>query len=401
MRGNAALAVLLALIASLAAVSLAHADQAADSLAVGATQVGGYGEMVLQAPEARREDGARSHLLPNADFLRAALEVRHRFSRELHVTLEMEWEHGGAGAVRPDSVPGGAAREGGEATVEYAVLEWSRSPRLSLHGGKLLVPSGFVNLAHEPDEFRGALRPDVETLVIPTTWSALGVGGSGHLPHGLVWTLDMLEGFDATGFSAAERFRDGRQDGAQALLTHPAFAARLDWRACESVVLGGSVVTGDAWQGEQPDSALHPRTWVNEAHAQVVRGGFELRALYATALLWDHAALSRALGVANTDAALGKRGFGGEIEASYDVRPLAWPHAAGSLRPYVRFELTDTQDGVGAIGTENPLYHRTNLTVGLEFSPAHGVVIKADRQQRHHEDESGVSQWNVALGYGF
>jgi hypothetical protein len=401
MRRTLAFTVSLVLLAGLIAASPGHATEISDSLAVGATEVGGYGEMVLQAPEARREDGARSHLLPNADFLRAALEVKHRFSRELRVTVEMEWEHGGIGEAPADSVRGLEEKEGGEATVEYAILEWSCSPRLTLHGGKLLVPSGFVNRAHEPDEFRGALRPDVETLIIPSTWSALGVGASGELPHGLAWTLDVLEGLDATRFSAAERFRHGRQDGAQALLTHPAFAARLDWRAAEGVTLGGSIVTGDAWQGEQPDSALHPRTWVNEAHAHVERGGFDLRALYATALLWDHVALTRALGVAHTDAALGKRGFGGEIEASYDVRPLVWPHADGALRPYVRFELTDTQDGVGAIGTENPLYHRTNLTVGLEYSPVHGVVIKADRQQRHHEDDSGVSQWNVALGYGF
>ena len=133
----------------------------------------------------------------------------------------------------------------------------------------------------------------------------------------------------------------------------------------------------------------------------MTRGGFDLRALYATALLWDHDLLSRVLHVAGTDAALGKRGFGGEIEASYDVLPLAWPHAPGALRPYARFELTDTQDGVGAVGTENPLYHRTNLTLGLEYAPTRGVVIKADRQQRHHEDDSGVSQWNVALGYSF
>lgn len=401
MRRTAPLAATILVFAALAAASPLRAEEPGDSLAVGASEVGGYGEMVLQAPESKREDGARSHLLPNADFVRAAFEVKHRFSRELRVTVEMEWEHGGIGEARADSVPGLEAKEGGEATVEYAIVQWSRSPRLTLQGGKLLVPSGLVNLAHEPDDFRGALRPDVETLIIPSTWSALGVGASGELPHGLAWTLDVLEGLDATRFSAAERFRDGRQDGAQALLTHPAFAARLDWRTCESVMLGGSIVTGDAWQGEQPDSALHPRTWVNEAHAHITRGGLDLRALYAMALLWDHDALSRALGVAHTAAALGKRGFGGEIEASYDVRPLVWPQAAGALRPYVRFELTDTQDGVGAIGTENPLYHRTNLTVGLEYSPAHGVVIKADRQQRHHEDDSGVSQWNVALGYGF
>ena len=45
----------------------------------------------------------------------------------------------------------------------------------------VLIPSGLVNQLHEPTAFLGARRPDVEELIIPSTWRELGAGVYGTI----------------------------------------------------------------------------------------------------------------------------------------------------------------------------------------------------------------------------
>ena len=49
----------------------------------------------------------------------------------------------------------------------------------------------------------------------------------------------------------------------------------------------------------------------------------------------------------------------------------------------------------------NPAHERTVLTAGAALFPHPQVVVKADHQWRANEAETGVNQFNVALGYLF
>ncbi len=367
--------------------------------------IGGYGEALYENFDDAREDGKPSGALDRVDLLRQVLYVGYKFNDELLLNTELEFEHGGVldeAEVAVDTTTGaGGAELSGEATIEFAYLDWARRREIGLRAGKLLVPLGLVNEMHEPPVFIGARRPEVETRIIPSTWSALGAGIFGELPFGLGYRAYLMEGLDARHFAADAGVRGGRQHGAQSLATRAAFTARLDYSGLPGVLAGAAIFTGNAWQVEQPaGGGLEPVVTLVEAHARLEWRGIEARALYAGGQLRDASRLSDALGLAGKER-IGREFFGGYVEAAYDVMPLAYPGTRFAFLPCLRYEESDTQRNVRAPGIDDPANHRTTLTVGAAFKPHPSVVVKADRQRRENDADTGTSQWNLAVGYLF
>lgn len=369
--------------------------------------LGGYGEFLLEHLDRRDEGGAalagpRSTL----DALRAVLYVGAKFSDQLLLNSEIELEHGGvfdAAPVEVDPATGrGEAELSGEVTLEFAYVEWTRSRSLGVRAGKLLVPLGLTNEMHEPPVFLGAHRPETESFVIPTTWAAKGAGLAGEARPGIAWRAYVLEGLDAAGFTADGAIREGRQETAQALVTHPAFAGRLDWIGTPGLLVGASGFTGVSWQGEQPGGGtLSPRVTLWDVHGRLDWRGVQARALYAWGTVSQAPELSSALGVAGTPEAIGEHFFGGYLEAGYDVLGALRPGAGWGVIPYARYEEYDTQEGVIAPGAENPAYAHRIVTAGAALKPHPNVVLKADREWRHNEADRERDRWSLALGYLF
>ncbi len=366
--------------------------------------IGGYGEMIFDKSDRTREDGTLSGAGAHADLLRTVFYIGHKFSSSLLFNSEIEFEHSGVkdeAEVGVDLGSGqGEAELSGEATMEFAYLDWQFHQRLGVRAGKLLVPVGLVNEQHEPPVFPGARRPETESVVIPSTWSAAGAGFYGETAQGLEWRAYVVEGLDASHFDAARAIREGRQGASQSRFTHPAFTARLDYKGSAGLVLGVSGFTGDAWQQDQPaGAALSNRVSLADAHVRWQWHGLELRGLYATGTLSQAGALSDALALTGADR-LGKRFAGGYAEAMFDVAPRLWPGTSYVLAPYVRAETLDTQEGVDG-GTNDPALERTITTFGLAAKPHPNVVVKLDREQRSNKANTETSRWNVALGWLF
>jgi hypothetical protein len=356
----------------------------------GGVSLGGYGEMLFQSFDARREDDVRSGKLPQLDLLRTIFYVGYKFSDELLVNTEVEIEHAGTGE-EPLA---------GEVSVEFAYLDWSRDPRFGVRAGMVLVPLWLVNEMHEPPVFIGARRPDVESAIIPTTWRANGAGVYGEFPGGLSYRAYVIEGLDAREFSASSPIRGGRQKGSEARATKPAVTGRVDFAGVAGLVIGAGAFRGDSWQDHQPDSLrLSPVVTLIEAHATFQRGGFEGRALYAHGMLDDAAILSDALGLAGMSR-LGESFQGFYLEGAYDVLPHLSPGSSYGLAPYARYEKLDTQKSVAG-GSENPANEQTVLSLGVAFRPHPNAVLKAERQQRSNEANTATGQWNIQIGYLF
>ncbi len=370
----------------------------------GGSSIGGYGEVLFESPDRERENGTPSNARPRADLLRAVFYIGHKFTPELLFNSEIELEHSGirdeAEVVVDPATGVGTAELTGEVVMEFAYVDWQVRPWLGVRAGKLLVPMGLVNEQHEPPVFLGARRPDSERAIIPSTWGANGAGLYGTAASGLEWRAYVVEGLDARHFNASNAVREGRQGGSRALLTHPAFAARVDWKGTGGLALGVSGYTGDAWQQARPPGVeLSARVTLVDAHADWRWRGLELRGLWASGTIGDAGALSDALSLAGS-ARLGERFFGGYAEAAYDLAALAWPGTAWKLSPYVRAEKYDTQDGVIG-GTESAANERQVLTLGVAAKPHPNVVLKADREQRGNGADTETSRWNVALGWLF
>ena len=105
------------------------------------------------------------------------------------------------------------------------------------------------------------------------------------------------------------------------------------------------------------------------------------------------------MGLTGSDR-IGESFFGASVEASYDVLARFAPGSSYGFLPYARWESYDTQNGVPG-GSENPALERTVWTAGAAFRPHPNVIVKADRQWRSTQADTGTDQWNIALGYMF
>ena len=362
--------------------------------------IGGYGEGILAVPSHADESGAPSGARSTVDLLRAVTYIGYKFSPTVLFNSELEFEHASTGE-------GGEER--GEASVEFAYLDFLLHKRANVRAGLLLAPVGFVNEQHEPPTYLPATRSDVETFIIPSTWSANGAGVHGDLGGGISYRAYVMEGLRAVaepevaeGFSAEEAIRGGRQEGSNALAHNWSGALRLDWRGEAGLNAGASFFTGGSGQG---DTTSTGRTFTGlvtlaEGHAEYRARGLWLRGLYAHGHVGDAAEINDSNGFTD-GASVGSSFYGWYAEAGYDLGPHLAPQGSISLYPYARYERSNTQSAVPAGFASDPAHDRKTLDLGAAFFPHPQVAVKAERQVRKTAADDGVSRWNVSLSYLF
>jgi len=343
--------------------------------------IGGYGEMVYADPSGTRDDGVTSAGEASADLLRVVLYFGYKFNDRLLFNSEIEVEHAVAGDGEP-----------GEVAVEFAYIDFRWRPALGVRGGLVLLPIGFLNELHEPPIFLGALRPEVERFIIPTTWRELGGGVYGDAGP-VSWKAYLVTSLDAAGFSAASGIRGGRQEGAEVEAVDLALTARLDWVPVQGLAFGASLFAGDTAQGNPGLDGARVTQW--EAHAEWRARGVQLRALLARTSLDNAAAVSALVG-----EAIGSQMNGYYAEAGYNVL-AGRKGTAQELMPFVRYESYDTQAEVAPGFLADPGNDRSVRTYGVRWRPIPNVAIKADWQDLGTAANTGVDQFNLALGWLF
>ena len=353
--------------------------------------VGGYGEMLYQNIDARRDDGVPSGALDRLDLERAVFYFGYKWSDHLLLNSELEYEHAVSGEGEP-----------GETAVEFAYIDYRPFRRFGMRGGLLLVPMGFLTELHEPPIFHGATRPEVERLIIPSTWRENGLGVYGDLGP-VSYRAYVVAGLRASGFTADEGIREGRQEGADSLAEDLALTARVDYTPTAGLVLGAAVFTGRTGQGDP--SLAGARLTLGDAHAEWNARGVHLRGLYVKGILSDAEAVSLSndplLAVDPTrPTAIGSRTKGWYAEAAYNLLSLR-RKGDRELGPFLRYEALDTQEGVPPRFTRDPVNDRTVRTYGITCRPIPNVAIKVDVQDFRNRAGTGIDQVNFALGYLF
>jgi hypothetical protein len=371
-------------------------EQTAKSLGLGGSAVSvyrkrngvsiaGYGEMVYENYARSNESGVPVRRTSQLDFLRAILYAGYRFNDKLVFNSEIEFEHASTG-------------RSGEASVEFAYIDYIASPRLTLRGGLLLMPMGLTNEFHEPTAFIGVRRSETETLIIPSTWRENGlgiVGTSGPLQY----RAYLVNGMDAAGFTA-DGIRGGRQKGARAKASDLAVVGRADVTPVPGILVGGSLYRGGSGQDQfvAQGRTLDVDTTVGELHAQIQIGGLDLRGLFARSTIGDAAELNSVRGLAGP-ASIGEVLQGGYAQLGYNI--LAGVKERTRLVPFYRFEQLNTQFEVPTGFSADPSRRRTFHTAGIQLHPAHGLVVKTDYQWIRNRARTGQNQFNIGLGYAF
>ena len=353
--------------------------------------IGGYGEALYQNFDRRRDDGAPSGESDRLDLLRAVFYFGYKFDDRFLFNSEIEYEHASTGE---------GSEEKGEVSVEFAYLDYMLGKKRStgLRAGLVLIPVGFINELHEPPIFLGARRPELERRILPATWSEVGVGAFGQAGP-VAWRGYVVNGLDASGFSAGEPLREGRGGGADALAEDFAVTGRVDYLGLPGAVAGVSGYSGGSGQGRRVDGRrLRGRVSLFDVHAEWRGRGFQARAIYTRATIGDADRIDVLNGLSGEESVPESFG-GGYAEAGYDV--LFHRGRTASLVPFVRFEKFDTQRRVPAGFASDRANDVRLWTFGVNYRPIPQVVLKADYQNFDDRARAATDQWNVALGWLF
>lgn len=346
-----------------------------------AVTLGAYGELTYNQPE-----GANGEL----DVQRLVLLLGYKFDDRTQFVTEIEIEH-----VE-------------EIFVEQAFINYAVGDNVSLRGGLMLIPMGIINEYHEPTTFNGTERPAVDNAIVPTTWRELGVGVTGRFHDASVgYQAYIFNGFKSTdidgeggvkGFlKGSNGLRGGRQKGIKSTVDSPTFSTKIEYYGFPGLRMG---LSGYFGKTQAADDVEH----LDGATIGISMVGFDVRYAFRKitargqfiyAFLSDTQAYNTLTGQDLGSALLGYYG-----EVAYNILPLS---ARQRLFAFARYEKYDTHAGTNGMLVRNDAYNRTDITTGLSYHIAQGVVIKGDYQFRDNNVANGnvANRLNFGIGVWF
>ena len=345
-----------------------------------ALTIGGYGEATYNQPE-----GDNGEL----DIQRLVLLFGYKFNDKTQFVTEIELEH-----VE-------------EVFVEQAFVNYAVGDNVSLRGGLMLIPMGIVNEFHEPTTFNGTERPAIDNAIVPTTWRELGVGVNGRFPDASIgYQAYIFNGFKSTasdgeggvtGFlKGSNGLRSGRQKGIKSTVDSPTFSTKVDYYGLPGLRLGLSGYFGQTQAADDVEE-------IDGANIGISMVGFDAR--YALNRLtargqFIYASLSDTQDYNNlTGRDLGSALMGYYAEMAYNLLPI---ENEQRLFVFTRYENYDTHASTEGSLTVNDAYNRTDVTAGLSYHIAPGVVVKGDYQIRDNKTDADVAnQLNFGIGVWF
>ena len=358
--------------------------------------IGGYGEAFYQdvvSDQGKMNPDGTLQNPSNADLQRIVMYLGYKFTDNILFNSEIEFEHGSTG--EGDEVKG-------EVSVEFASLDFMIDPLVNVRTGLMLMPMGMINRIHEPLFFFGNHRPEVERIIIPSTWREMGVGAFGSITPELSYTAYVVNGLNAEGFSSAG-IREGRGGGSQALAENFGYVAGMDYtpEALPGVTAGGSAYVGNSGQNQAFNGQkANVFTQLYESHVQWKYRGLEFRALGSWGFINDADTLSAAnLAANNGQGVVGSQNYGWYSEVGYDVLPWLFKDTQQYLAPFFRYEKLNTMAGTPANYPNDPTLNQHIVQFGLQYKPISQVVIKAD--YRNFSAASGDLPDDFNLGFGF
>jgi len=359
------------------------ADSLASAYKNSGVSIWGYGEINYNRPD----DSSNTKM----DLRRAVFGFGYEFDDSTNFISEFEVEHGVV-----------SADDDGEFEVEQFYIDHSLTDSVSVKGGLFLIPSGILNISHEPVYYYGVERNFVETAIIPTTWREGGAGVYGLTEQGIAWDVGVTTGFNLASWDPAST--EGQesplgsihQELQNANAKDLAVYTALEYRGIPGFVVGGSVFTGKAGQGQSSvELARNSRVTLWEAHTQWAPGNFDLAALYAMGTISDTGALNATF--VGNPSLIPEEFWGGYVRAAYRI-PLP---KARTLAPFVRFSQYNTgaEYDVDSAFSANSLPTETVWTTGVNFYLNPHVVLKADYQ---NFDKNGDNdRFDLGLGLDF
>jgi len=336
--------------------------------------IGGYGEIDYNQEES--ENG-------ELDVHRMVVLVGYKFNDKVQFITEIEFEH-----VK-------------EVFVEQAFLNYRITDNINLRGGLMLVPMGIVNEFHEPTTFNGVERPSMDKSIVPTTWREIGFGLTGRIDNAnLKYQAYVFNGFASVNGSkvlgGSNGLRNGRQKGAESTINTPTFSAKVEFYGIQGLRLGLSGYFGRSQPEDDVDEIDGADIGISMIglDARYENRRFTARGQFINVSISDSEAYNNL-----NNADLGNQLQGWYIEGGFNVLPQ---NKEQKLVAFTRYENFDTHASVEGSLSKNLGYDRNELTFGLSYHIAPGVVVKGDYQVKdnaipnsevHNQLNFGIGVW--------
>lgn len=358
----------------------------------------GYGEAYYSRPI---HDDSKSQ----ADLARAVFGIGYRFDDKTTFNSEFEVEHAIA-----------SSEDAGEFEIEQFYVDHQINNSIAVKAGLFLIPSGLLNLKHEPTNFFGVQRNFVETFIIPATWREGGVGVHGDTDIGIGWDVGVTTGVNLAGRDPAEGLKantalDLGNSGAGPLAaTHQELSLAnaenlsqylaLGYKGIPGLNLGASVFTGKAATQDPTVNMGSQRVTLWETHGRWTPAKLDLSALYARGTISNTGPYNALTpGAPNpTPAAFD----GWYVQGAYNL----WQDNTYRLAPFMRWEYYNMGASYSGVlpgfkppqpGDRSPSDHV--FTTGLNFYVTPNVVLKADYQTFSINED--LSRLELGLGVAF
>jgi hypothetical protein len=367
--------------AAVAAAPTGNEPAYSGSLLGPGTVLTSYGEINYNRPTSAGRD-------TQVDMRRFVLGYQHRFDERTKVVTELEVEHAVSSADDP-----------GEVEVEQAYLERQLTPTYAARGGLFLMPVGLLNENHEPTAYYGVERNFVETAIIPSTWREGGLQLIGNYDNGLSAQAGITTGFDLNKWDAAST--EGKESPLGSIHQELALAkghdlaafGALNWRGIPGLLIGGSLFTGQATQGQGAEKS---RVTLWDIHARWTPGRWDLSTLYTRGTISNTAAFNAPLIGNPTLIPASFDGF--YVQGAYKL----WTHGDYVLSPFARWEQFNTAKSYADLGAGlTPAVGRAErvVTVGANFQISQSIVLKADYQR--FRENTLLNRFDLGLGWSF
>ncbi|MBR6828096.1 MAG: hypothetical protein IKM76_08095 [Prevotella sp.] len=376
--------------------------------------IGGYGEAVLtrnfysqsfnryKKPESYKDDKSHGRF----DLPHVCVNIGYDFGKGWTMGSEIEFEHGGNGtAVEIEAEEAGEyeaeVEKGGEVNIEqFWINKAFIDGKLNIKAGEIIVPVGYSNAYHEPNQFFTVYRPEGEATIMPNTWHQIGLSFWGRLKE---WRYEaqVLSGLNSESFTAESFVHYGATSPYEfKVANNYAGAMRIDNYSVKGLRVGLSGYYGYTFR----NTLRTPGTKYDD-----VTGALGIVALDFTLNRWnwivrgnvDYAHFSDADEISAYNQAnwthhkyqdgnphhysnIGCNALAYAIEAGYNVFSQIPKLKDEKFYAFGRFEHYNTM----ASGTYAPQYKYTKkyrCVFGLNYSPVKQITIKGEYSYRFFE----------------
>jgi len=240
---------------------------------------------------------------------------------------------------------------------------------------------------------------------VPTTWREIGIGVTGRFSEASIgYQAYIFNGFKSTvsdgddgvtGFlEGSNGLRGGRQKAIKSTIDSPTFSTKVEYYGLPGLRLGLSGYFGKTQAADDVEEIDGANIGISMVglDARYAYQRFTARGQFIYASLSDTEDYNALTG---QDLGSALMGYYGEL--AYNLLPLTKKQR---LFAFARYENYDTHANTDGALQTNDAYNRTDLTTGLSYHIAPGVVIKGDYQFRDNALDNGDVDNRLNFGIG-